>query len=559
MSEHRRYEILNVLGVGGFGTVYRARFVGEGGFSKEVALKVLKPDMEGVADVAQRLRDEARVLGLLRHRAIVQVDRLTQLDGRWTVVMEYIEGQDLSKLIRLGPLPPGPALEITAEVAGALHAANTRPGPNGQPLRLVHRDLKPSNIRLTTYGEVKVLDFGIARAEFEAREALTRSLSFGTPDYMSPERLDHQGDTPAGDVYALGLVLLEMVVGRRLGRSSANAERHAIRMDEARFMLNEAKVPEALGNLVMECLAYSPAQRPSADDLERRCLALSRELGPMPLRAWAEEAMARLPAPRTPNNPPILASLTPPSQSHGSRPQGAQTPGAPAEGAGPALATSLLESVHIEAEDLTGSVMVEGPAPQTLPVDGIEPSAAPASDQAARRFIPGAVIVALVLMVGILLWRMNGQPDPVVPEAPVTAPAQTAPQVQPETPPQPVEASPSPADQPSAPVAAPAPAVKASSGTPKKSEPSANVSPAPGPAEPVPPASTQVSVSGEGAFWLVPRGGGTKISLPGSVAPGDYEVRAKFEGRDEEKMMNLAVGTTPISISCGATFGCRKQ
>ena len=156
MNENRRYEVLGVLGRGGFGTVYRAQLLGQGGFRKAVALKVLNPDMTGVAEVASRLRDEARILGLVRHRALVQVDGLVQLDGRWAVVMEYVPGVDLRVLLRGGPVPVGPALEVAGEVAGALNAAYSAKGPDGSPLRLLHRDIKPGNVLVTAMGEVKV-------------------------------------------------------------------------------------------------------------------------------------------------------------------------------------------------------------------------------------------------------------------------------------------------------------------------------------------------------------------------------------------------------------------
>lgn len=117
MTEGRQYKVLGAVGRGGFGTVYRAELSGEGGFSKVVALKVLNPDMEEVGEMAVRLRDEARVLGLLQHRAIVQVDGLVRLSGRWTVVMEYVEGADLKQVIAsAGKIPPTVALTILEDV-----------------------------------------------------------------------------------------------------------------------------------------------------------------------------------------------------------------------------------------------------------------------------------------------------------------------------------------------------------------------------------------------------------------------------------------------------------
>ncbi|MEM6931118.1 MAG: protein kinase, partial [Myxococcota bacterium] len=152
----RRYEVLGIVGRGSAGTVYHARMHGEGGFSKDVALKVLQPTGErDAADIAQRLRDEARVLGLVSHRAIVSVDALVQLDGRWTVVMEYVPGANLFDLTHAETdpsdtgrraLPARVAVEIVSELASALDVAFHTRGPDSQPLRLLHRDLKPSNL-----------------------------------------------------------------------------------------------------------------------------------------------------------------------------------------------------------------------------------------------------------------------------------------------------------------------------------------------------------------------------------------------------------------------------
>ena len=295
MGEGRRYKIEGVLGKGGFGTVYRAQLLGEGGFTRKVALKVLNADMAGMEDVARRLRDEARLLGLLRHRAILHVDGLVRLNNRWTVVMEYIEGADLQKVARAGGVPLGPALEIVGEVAAALHVAYTTPSPSGVPLKLLHRDIKPPNILLTAAGEVKVLDFGIARAEFGNREAKTKSVLYGSVGYMAPERLDFE-ELPEGDVYALGTVLYEILVGSPFGKASIRTERHAEQVVEG-VRLVERKcgpAPPELSELLASMLAYDPEDRPSAREVERRCRTLRQQVqGPF-LRDWSEKAVPPL-------------------------------------------------------------------------------------------------------------------------------------------------------------------------------------------------------------------------------------------------------------------------
>jgi serine/threonine protein kinase len=292
-TEGRRYRVISALGRGGFGTVFHAEMLGSGGFSKHVALKVLNPEVEGVEEIASRLRDEGRILGRLRHRAIVRVDGLVNFDGRWAVVMEYIEGADLRLLLEEGPIPLGPTLEILSEVASALDAAYNKATVDGQPLRLLHRDLKPGNIQITPTGEVKVLDFGIARADFDTREATTLSLRFGSLPYMSPERLDFI-DSHAGDIYALGAILYEMLVGRPLGKTSANVERHEAILNSAVEALSARNPGDDVLELAVECLSYDPGARPGASELYRRCRELRRSTEGQWLSDWAEENVGPL-------------------------------------------------------------------------------------------------------------------------------------------------------------------------------------------------------------------------------------------------------------------------
>ncbi|MDP2309152.1 MAG: protein kinase [Pseudomonadota bacterium] len=263
----RRYEVRGLLGEGAFGAVYLARAVG-GGIQREVAIKVLHRDRASNPALVGRLRDEARMLALIRHRAIIRVDDLIELDGDWSIVMEYVEGCDVAALLGPGALPPSVALAIAEEVANALHAACHQPGPDGRPLRLIHRDIKPGNVRITAQGEVKLLDFGVARAEFAEREAGTTQTGFGTLTYMAPERFEGK-DSHASDIYALGVFLFEMLTGVTPGKTAADRDRQPPGSRYAEHWAVLREVSPDLEALVAQMMAYEPEHRPVARDCAR--------------------------------------------------------------------------------------------------------------------------------------------------------------------------------------------------------------------------------------------------------------------------------------------------
>jgi serine/threonine protein kinase len=288
-----------VLGEGSFGSVYLADMEGAGGFKRRVALKLLNDAWDPSSDAGQRMRDEARLLGRLDHPNIVRVDDLVRVNGRWALVMEYVSGADVEAVYALAekagePIPARAAVEICAAAAAALVAAWETPGETGEPLRVVHRDIKPSNVRLTDAGAVKVLDFGVARAEFAGREAHTERVRYGSLGYMAPERVLGGPDAAAGDVYALAVMACELMTLRTFGRAELALERQAIQVDTARDAVEAVVGDGPLAVLLARSLAYTPEDRPSVSELEAGLRALARDLPGEDLSAYARRILPQL-------------------------------------------------------------------------------------------------------------------------------------------------------------------------------------------------------------------------------------------------------------------------
>ena len=279
-TNQRHYRILGLLGAGGFGKVYRAVFEGPYSWRKEVAIKRLLPmfDPEASQEFERRLRDEARILSMLKHRNIVVVDLLTRLDGDWCVVMELLPGLDLGSLVaQTGPLSTRAALEVITEAAAALAYALEARSPEGTPLRLIHRDIKPQNLMLSEDGGCKVLDFGIARAEYAGREAISDLHAMGTPLYMPPER-KRGAEHERGDCYSLAAVLVGLLAGQPLGAAQVDPDAHRAMVEAGLRRLGASRpLPTALVELLAQSLASDPSTRPTAAELESRCRALARE------------------------------------------------------------------------------------------------------------------------------------------------------------------------------------------------------------------------------------------------------------------------------------------
>ncbi len=285
------------LGRGGFGEVYRGRLIRDR-LVLDVAVKVLHQSLDPRGQGPERLRDEARFLGRLRHRTVPHVHDLAWLDGHLAFLVEYIDGIDLSEANARRDLPRRAAFEALADVADALDAAWNHIDGEGTPLRLVHRDLKPGNIRLGRDGAARLLDFGIARSDaFDRSAATALDAVVGTPAWMAPERFDRDDGGPASDAWALAAVMWETLVGQRLwhgrdARALMGLAGWQDRYDEAIDQrLNElpSDVPAPVRAALAAGLRWSPKERPSAA-MWSQCLRDAAATAPGPgLVAWCRQ------------------------------------------------------------------------------------------------------------------------------------------------------------------------------------------------------------------------------------------------------------------------------
>ena len=280
-----------VIGSGAMGTVYHAELrVPHGGFTKQCAVKVIQSSAADQVHFRSRMRDEARLLGMLQDEQILGVSELTTVGGRDAVIMEFVDGVDLNDLIRSQECPARALAELGAELAGILYRAHSAKHPNtGEPLRVIHRDVKPANVMITARGGVRLLDFGVARAAFDSRESQTQGLVLGTLNYFPPEILAGGDPTPTVDIYGLGLTLWECAAGRNWGSPQVNQKRFEHRVDQ-RLAEIEGKY-KALIPVLHQMLQWHPKLRADGGVLERSLLQSADSSEGMGLRTWAREVV----------------------------------------------------------------------------------------------------------------------------------------------------------------------------------------------------------------------------------------------------------------------------
>ena len=255
------YEIVSQLGQGGMGIVFRAR---DTKLERDVAVKVLPRNLAEDPDALSRFEREAKAVAALSHPNILAIHDFGREEGTVYAAMELLEGETLRQRLQEGALPPRKAVEVALEIAAGLAAAHDR--------GIVHRDLKPENVFLLGSGQVKVLDFGLARMDPVAPEGgdvPTMSLStepgrvMGTVGYMAPEQVRGRAVDARADIFSFGAVLYEMLTGKRAFRGESPVETlNAILKDDPPSLFESSRtVSPALERIVRRCLEKRPEER----------------------------------------------------------------------------------------------------------------------------------------------------------------------------------------------------------------------------------------------------------------------------------------------------------
>ncbi len=381
-----RFRIISVIARGGMGRVYRAEQVPLG---RLVAVKTLDPRSgnsgeENDPQFQQRFFLEASVASKLQHPNTVTVfDYGRTADGVYFIAMELVEGRSLYHVIREeAPISPERTIHVAMQIARSLREAHR--------LDVIHRDLKPGNVLLTRHGDeddfVKVLDFGLVKhVESESEQELTKAgLFMGSPKYMSPEQIRGERVDARADVYALGVVMYEMITGKVPFERENTVKVLMAHMHEAVPPIQVADCPPGLIDLIMRCLSKQPEGRPSS--MDEVILMLKQATG-LSLTTSGQFALSQ----------ELRVGTSPLLTQSGRMPTGTPSQAFPAGTAG-------LSPNTLSGEVLTGQSGAH-PGASQLPASLSQPP------QAANTWLPRIVVVAAVLIAGgFLALRFAEQP-----------------------------------------------------------------------------------------------------------------------------------------------------
>jgi eukaryotic-like serine/threonine-protein kinase len=353
-----RYRLIAQQGSGGMAVIYKAV---DTFLSRTVAVKVLRPSLTTDAAFLERFRAEARSVANLNHQNIVTVFDFGNDQSAYYIVMEFVEGQDLKQMIRTaGALPPERAVRFAIQICAGIGFAH-RAG-------LVHADIKPQNILVTREDEIKVTDFGIAQAFSDTYPNERQDVVWGSPHYFAPEQARGDKPGPASDVYAIGIVMFEMLTGR-LPFMGTNQQELALAHIRDRVPLVSEyapQVPEALVKIVEKVMSKEPSQRYSRAD----------QLGHLLSSYLEKSGQATMQAPMPSPSAPPAGAPPPPNTIPNQRINAGQTVPNPAANIAPPPPNSLPgQSTPFNAQPtLRYNVAPEAPqyAPPRQPTQGAQ-------------------------------------------------------------------------------------------------------------------------------------------------------------------------------------------
>jgi serine/threonine protein kinase len=305
-----RWEVIRRLGSGGMADVYLARARGDAGFEKLVAIKVMHPHLAREQRAVDHFLDEARLAARITHPNVVAIQDLGKIGEDYVIVMEYVDGVDLERLLMSAraaqrPVPVEVGLGIMCRICDGLNAAHKATAPDGSPLHLIHRDVKAANVLVSKQGGVKVVDFGIAKAATQGHKTIAGETK-GTPSMMAPEqRVGEQVDVRV-DVYAVAAVGFEVLTGQGVNLDLAALAHLGVEnwphLPPPSSL--RPQLPRELDGLLLGAMAFDRERRPAdCAALEAQFEAIMKEhrltATDKDIARWVAGELALLPATAT--------------------------------------------------------------------------------------------------------------------------------------------------------------------------------------------------------------------------------------------------------------------
>jgi serine/threonine protein kinase len=328
-----KYQLIKRLATGGMAEVWLARQTGIEGFARHVVIKRILPHLSGDPEFIQMFLNEAKLVSHFTHPNIAQIFDLGEENGTYFIAMEFVQGEDLGRVMRRARdgdawIAPHLGLKIASDACQGLYYAHTRSNEQGRPLKVVHRDISPQNILVSFDGSVKLVDFGIAKAADQATQTKSGALK-GKFAYMAPEQAAGRPVDARTDIFALGLVLYELLTGiRPFKRETEAGTLQAVLECRIDAPSEVVEVSSDLDRIVLRALAKSPDERyRDAREFQReidryliesRHLATSNELADLMEALFADRRReeARLGEPSPPAEPSVNDDVLPPVQRH---------------------------------------------------------------------------------------------------------------------------------------------------------------------------------------------------------------------------------------------------